>query len=347
MFKRAAQVGRPCLLGYIDRCSAPCTGAISPADHRALAEDLADFMAGHTGRFVARVEAEMRTAAAELDFERAARLRDDLGALTKALEKSAVVLPDATDADVFALADDELEAAVQVFHVRGGRVRGQRGWVVEKTEDVSAPDLVQQLLLQVYGDTTPASPDEDGTTGTSSSVPREVLVPVEPTDLAQTTAWLSGLRGAAVDVRVPRRGDKRALAETVHRNAEGALKLHKSRRGGDLTTRGQALAQIQEALGPGRGAAAHRVLRRLPPAGHRGGGLDGGLRGRPAPQGRVPALRRAGAVRRGRRRERPRGRRHRRRLLDARGHHTPLPPPGPRRGGGGRALGCWTRPPGS
>ena len=249
VFKRAAQVGRPCLLGYIDRCSAPCTGAITPDDHRALAEDLADFMAGHTGRFVARVEVEMRAAAADLDFERAARLRDDLGALTTALEKSAVVLPDATDADVFALAGDELEAAVQVFHVRGGRVRGQRGWVVEKTEDVSQPDLVQQLLLQVYGDTAPETPGEEGATGTSSSVPREVLVPVEPADLAQTTAWLSGLRGSAVDVRVPRRGDKRALAETVHRNAEGALKLHKSRRGGDLTTRSQALAQIQEALG--------------------------------------------------------------------------------------------------
>ncbi|MFZ5872583.1 MAG: excinuclease ABC subunit UvrC [Actinomycetota bacterium] len=236
VFKRAGQVGRPCLLGYIDKCSAPCVGSISPEDHRALAEDFCDFMSGQTQRFVRRLEAEMKQASDDLDFERAARLRDDIGALRRAIEKNAVVLPDATDADVFALAEDELEAAVQVFHVRGGRVRGQRGWVVEKVEDLTTGELVEHLLQQVYGDA-------------ADAVPREVLVPEVPPDLPEVTTWLTGLRGARVDVRVPQRGDKRALAETVQRNAQQALALHKTRRAGDLTTRSQALQEIQEALG--------------------------------------------------------------------------------------------------
>jgi len=235
VFKRAGASGRPCLLGYIDKCSAPCVGRVTAQEHRAIADDFCDFMAGNTTRFVKRLETRMREAAAELDFEQAARLRDDIGALSKALEKQAVVLADATDADVFALADDDLEAAVQVFHVRGGRIRGQRGWVVEKeSEDI--PSLVEHLLLQVYGDA-----EREG-------VPREVLVPAEPSDVEAVTEWLSSVRGSSVSVRVPQRGDKRTLMETVRRNAEQSLARHKVARAGDLTLRSRALQELQDFL---------------------------------------------------------------------------------------------------
>ncbi len=238
VFRRAGQVGRPCLLGYIDKCSAPCVERVSEAEHRAIAEDFCDFMAGNTGRFVKRLEARMKAAAATQDYEQAARLRDDLGALSSALERSAVVLADATDADVFALAEDELEAAVQVFHVRGGRVRGQRGWVAERGSEDAAElsSVVEHLLQQVYGGESP-----DG-------VPREVLVPVLPPDPAHMGEWLSRLRGAQVDLRVPRRGDKRALMDTVRRNAEQSLVRHKMTRAGDLTTRSLALQELQDGL---------------------------------------------------------------------------------------------------
>jgi excinuclease ABC subunit C len=237
VFKRAGQIGRPCLLGYIGKCSAPCVGRVSADEHRQIVEDFCDFMAGKTDVMMRRLEREMQQASAGLEFERAARLRDDLGALRRAMEKQAVVFGDGTDADVVAFAEDELEAAVQVFHVRGGRVRGQRGWVVEKVEHVTTGDLVEQFCLQVYG----------GESG--EAIPREVLVPALPTDAAALTDLLSEERGARVSLRVPQRGDKRALMETVQRNAQQAFAQHKLKRASDLTARSRALAEIQDALG--------------------------------------------------------------------------------------------------
>jgi excinuclease ABC subunit C len=243
VFKRSGQIGRPCLLGYIGKCSAPCVKRISAEDHRALAEDFCDFMAGQTARFASRLEAEMKEAARLEEFERAARLRDDLRALERAIEKQAVVLGDGTDADVIALAEDQLEAAVQVFYVRGGRVRGQRGWVLDKIEEVTAAGLVENFLGQVYGDT-PADAE-----AINAGLPREILVPELPPDPATMTQWLAERRGGPVGLRVPQRGDKKALLEVVARNAAETLALHKTRRASDLTARSKALSEIQEGLG--------------------------------------------------------------------------------------------------
>ncbi|MEV6953478.1 excinuclease ABC subunit UvrC [Streptomyces sp. NPDC051183] len=236
VFKRSAQIGRPCLLGYIGKCSAPCVGRVTPEEHRELAEDFCDFMAGRTGTYLSRLEAQMREAAEDMEYEKAARLRDDIGALRRAMEKNAVVLADATDADLIAVAEDELEAAVQIFHVRGGRVRGQRGWVTDKVEAVDTAGLVEHALQQLYG-------EEKG-----EAVPKEVLVPALPEDTPALTEWLAERRGSQVSLRVPQRGDKKALMETVHRNAQQSLVLHKTKRASDLTTRSRALEEIAEAL---------------------------------------------------------------------------------------------------
>jgi len=244
VFKRHGQIGRPCLLGYIDKCSAPCVGNVTADEHRAIVDDFCDFLSGRTDKMIRRLEREMEAAAVELEFERAARLRDHLGALRRAMEKQAVVLGDGTDADVIAFACDELEAAVQVFHVRGGRVRGQRGWVIERIEQV---DLVSQFLTQFYGEQAELGGAED--VAADAPVPREVLVPELPEDADILTEWLSGLRGARVALRVPQRGDKRSLADTVARNAAEAFAQHKLRRAGDLTARAAALQEIQEQLG--------------------------------------------------------------------------------------------------
>ncbi|MET7573065.1 excinuclease ABC subunit UvrC [Streptomyces sp. NPDC005492] len=236
VFKNAARTGRPCLLGYIGKCSAPCVGRVSEEEHRELAEEFCDFMAGRTGTYIRRLEQRMTDAAEEMEYERAARLRDDIEALRKAMEKSAVVLADATDADLIAVAEDELEAAVQIFHVRGGRVRGQRGWVTDKVEDVTTGALVEHALQQLYGEET------------GDSVPKEVLVPALPDPVEPVQQWLTDRRGANVSLRIPQRGDKKSLMETVARNAQQSLILHKTKRASDLTTRSRALEEISEAL---------------------------------------------------------------------------------------------------
>ncbi|WP_411730733.1 excinuclease ABC subunit UvrC [Paeniglutamicibacter sp.] len=238
VFKRAESSGRPCLLGYIDKCAAPCVGRISPEDHKQLAADLCQFMGGEGTRFIKELESKMADAVSRLEYEQAARHRDDIAALRRVFERNAVVLAENTEADIFAVHEDELEAAVQVFHVRNGRIRGQRGWVVEKVEDSTPAEFIEHLLTQVYGE---AAGDD--------RIPREVLVPVLPENTADVAAWLHERRGSAVSLRVPQRGDKATLAETVRENAEQSLRLHKSRRAGDLTTRSASLQELQDALG--------------------------------------------------------------------------------------------------
>jgi excinuclease ABC subunit C len=234
VFRRSAQMGRPCLLGYIGKCSAPCVGRISEPDHRGLAEDLVSFLGTGTDRFIKDLERRMREASGVQDYETAARLRDDLGALRKAMERTALVLPPETSADLIGYADDDLEAAFQVFHVRGGRVRGQHAFVLEKVADESPRELVTGVMQRLYG-------EED------ADVPHEVLVTAEPEPVV--ALWLSERSGRQVSVRVPQRGRKRALLDTVATNARQTLQAHKLRRAGDLSVRAAALEEIGEALG--------------------------------------------------------------------------------------------------
>jgi excinuclease ABC subunit C len=229
VYRRAERSGRPCLLGFIGKCSAPCVGDISVEDHRRLAEQFSDFMAGNTGAYLRRIEKRMREAAAAQDYETAAGLRDDLQALEKVMEKNSVVLSDATDADLVALVQDELEASIQVFHVRGGRIRGQRGWTAEILDESGPGDLMERALATLY---------------TDGEAPAEVLVSEMPTNADQ----IRELVGRRVDLRVPRRGEKKELLETVGANAEEALRLHRLRRTGDLTARTKALEDLGEAL---------------------------------------------------------------------------------------------------
>ena len=272
VYRRHERLGRPCLLGYIGKCDAPCIGRVSVAEHRDTVDGLVSFMRGRTNDVVKRLTAEMEQASEELEFERAARLRDDLGAIDKLMEQQTVVLGDGTAADLIAFADDELEAAVQIFHVRDGRIRGQRGWVVEKLTEL--PELIENFLVQFYSDAAEReeleaaedaklidrrgvdqqsradSREHVGATGqtTRAVIPRQIMVHTEPQDSKQVSTVLSDLRGGPVELRVPQRGDKKALMDTVYRNAKDALKQHKLKRVGDLTARSAALQDLQSAL---------------------------------------------------------------------------------------------------
>jgi excinuclease ABC subunit C len=243
-YRRAELTGRPCLLGDIGKCAAPCVGRIPKPVHREIADDLVSFMGGGDARFIAEMGRQMRESAANQDYEAAARHRDAIHALESALSKTAVVLAEDVDTDVFGIADDELAAAVQQFIVRGGRIRGTRTWVVDKEIDVTLGELVETVVRNAYDDSAP---------------PREVLVPELPDDAGDLEALLTelrtssreaeGLRGAGrVRLRVAERGDKAALAETARRNAAQQLMLYKTRRSADFTSRSKAISDIQEAL---------------------------------------------------------------------------------------------------
>ncbi|TQO18622.1 excinuclease ABC subunit C [Rhodoglobus vestalii] len=236
VYKRAQQTGRPCLLGDIGKCAAPCVGRVTLEEHKSIALDFASFMAGNDSRMLKSIRERMARSAATQDYESAARYRDQIGAMETALAKNQIVLSDDVDADFFGIAHDELAAAVQQFVVRGGRIRGVRGWVVDKELDVDLGGLVESVLQNAYDDTSP---------------PRDVLVPALPEDSTVLEEWLAQRRrlGARVRLRVAQRGEKAALAQTVETNAKNALLLYKSKRSGDFVARSQALADIQEALG--------------------------------------------------------------------------------------------------
>ncbi|MDZ7677779.1 MAG: excinuclease ABC subunit UvrC [Acidimicrobiales bacterium] len=236
-YRHHERLGRPCLLGHIEKCSAPCVGAIDHADYDRLVAELCDFLDGDTDEVVADLEARMRDAADNLEFETAARLRDRLTSVTKAIEKQQMVADRSEDLDVIGIADDELEASVQVFFVRRGRVVGRKGFVVDKVEDLSSAELVGNVLEGLYYDYPPLG------------FPKMVLVPTASEDDDLYQRWLTEVRGSKVAIRVPQRGDKRTLLDTVTRNAGEAFTRHRLRRASDHNTRAQALNELQEQLG--------------------------------------------------------------------------------------------------
>ncbi|MDY3048252.1 MAG: excinuclease ABC subunit UvrC [Rothia sp. (in: high G+C Gram-positive bacteria)] len=251
VLKKAQASGKPCLLADIEKCSAPCVGRISEEDHRQLLAGLSSFMSGGSPAYLADLNRQMEQAAEELDFERAARVRDDLLALRKVFEPNTVVLADSVHADIFNLAEDELELSLQVFSVRSGQIRSQLGWVLEKVDDLSPEALMEKLLIQVYGQSSVAlataqSPEERA--HHLHEIPAQVNLPYLPENREQLEAWLSGMRGGPVSLSVPQRGDRVELMKTVGQNAQQALKLHKLKRAGDISNRSASLTELQEAL---------------------------------------------------------------------------------------------------
>ncbi|MEJ7765865.1 MAG: excinuclease ABC subunit UvrC [Acidimicrobiales bacterium] len=234
-FRHHERLGRPCLLFHIEKCVGPCVGEVTPEAYRGLVGDLCQFLDGDTVPIVKRLEFDMRDAADLLEFERAARDRDRLVSLRKAIERQQMVTEKAEDLDCIGVAEDELEAAVQVFFVRRGRVVGRKGFVVDKVEDVTRAQLMDQVVLQIYADP-------------PQGIPTLICVEDEPEDRPLLERWLSEQRAAQVEVRVPQRGDKRLLLETVTRNAKEELQRHRMRRASDHNARAQALQSLQDAL---------------------------------------------------------------------------------------------------
>lgn len=234
--QRHARLGRPCLLFHIERCAGPCVGEVTPEDYGALVDDLVRFLEGDTDEFVAALESEMAEASAGLEFERAARIRDRLAAVQKVLERQQMVLDRDEDLDVVAVAGDELEASVQVFFVRRGRVVGRKGYVIDRAEDLTDSELVDRILEGLYGDPPPLG------------VPKQVLVPHESANVALYEEWLEVVRGSKVTVRVPQRGPKRELLETVTHNAREEFARHRLKRAADHNSRARALNDLQSRL---------------------------------------------------------------------------------------------------
>lgn len=237
VFRNAKSSGRPCLLAHIDRCSAPCVGKIDEPGHRDLVKQFMSFMSGNSKEIMTDIARRMNEASSSQDYEQASVLRDDLAALERVLEKSVVVLPDDTFADIVGLSHDDLQSAVQVFSVRSGRIVGQRGFIMENPVDATSEKLMTDALMHVYA------------TATKDEIPTEVLVSHEPESATSLAELLGTIREAQISVRVPARGDKKMLMDTVVVNARQALGLHKTKRSTDLVTRSKALAEIQEALG--------------------------------------------------------------------------------------------------
>ncbi len=235
-YAKAMATGRPCFAGQIGRCGGPCSQKVTIEEHRAIVDQFATFMSSHDRSVITRMQRAMKEAAAEFEYEQAAKLRDRVQALENVLEKSAVVLPDSVDTDVFGIEEDELAAAVQQFVVRGGRIRGVRSWVVDKEIDVSTGELVERMLETAYETEPP---------------PREIIVPALPEDATALETWLAAMRprGGAVSLRTAQRGDKAAVLQTATLNAKHSLMLYKSRRSSDYVSRTQALNDIQDALG--------------------------------------------------------------------------------------------------
>ena len=331
VFKRSGQIGRPCLLGYIDKCAAPCVGNVTAEEHRAIVDDFCDFMAGQTTAVhQAHREGDVRRLRRARTSRRRPGSATTSARCSRALEKQAVVLGDGTDADVIALAEDPLEVAVQIFYVRGGRIRGQRGWVADRVEEGGTAELVEDFLLQLY-----AGAERRRRSRGRSWCP---ALPPDVDDVraaARRPARQQGRRSGCRSAATRRRSRRPSPATPAQ-----SLALHKTKRASDLTTRNRALEEIQRGARARRGAAADRVLRRVQPPGHRGGRVDGGLRGRPGPQERVPPVRHQGR------------RRPERRRLDARGDHPAVPAAARRAGqvascepGDDRAaVRCWSTP---